>query len=70
MAVALLMDALRRRGCCFNRFYTGAVRPLERILATSRTAHCGGCGHNCMLSNPGCGVGRDKAHRAGIPFKT
>ena len=68
--IPLLMDALRRRGCCFNRFYTGAVRPLERILATSRTAHCGGCGHNCMLSNPGCGVGRDKAHRAGIPFKT
>ena len=68
--IPLLMDALRRRGCCFNRFYTGAVRPLERILATSRTAHCGGCGHNCMLSNPGCGVGRDKARRAGIPFKT
>jgi hypothetical protein len=66
--IPLLMDALRRRGYCFNRFYSGAVRPLERILATSRTAHCGGCAHNCMLSNPGCGVGRDKARRAGIPF--
>ena len=64
----LLMDALRRRGYCFSRFSSGAVRPLERILATSRTAHCGGCAHNCMLSNPGCGVGRDKARRAGIPF--
>lgn len=66
--IPLLMDALRRRGYCFNRFYSGTVRPLERILATSRTAHCGGCGHNCALSNPGCGVGRDKARRAGIPF--
>lgn len=66
--IPLLMDALRLRGYCFSRFYTGAVRPLERILVTSRTAHCGGCGHNCMLSNPGCGVGCDKARRAGIPF--
>lgn len=64
-----LMDALRRRGYCFNRSNLGAIRPLERILATSRTAHCGGCGHNCMLSNPGCDIGRDKAQCAGIPFK-
>ena len=65
-----LMDALRRRGCCFQRTALGALRPGERILATSRAAHCGGCGHNCMLTNPGCGVGRDKALRAGIPFQT
>ena len=65
----LIMDALRRRGFCFNRSNLGAIRPLERILATGRDAHCGGCGHNCMLSNPGCDIGRDKARRAGIPYK-
>ena len=64
----LIMDALRRRGYCFNRSNLGAIRPLERILATRRDAHCGGCSHNCLLSAPGCGVGRDKAERAGIPY--
>ena len=64
----LLMDALRRRGFCFNRSNLGAIRPLERILATGRDAHCGGCSHNCLLSAPGCGVGLDKAQRAGIPY--
>ena len=64
----LLMDALRRRGYCFNRTNLGAIRPPERILATERGAHCGGCSHNCLLSAPGCGVGRDKAERAGIPY--
>ncbi len=62
------MDAFRVRGYCFARSELGAVRPGERILVTSRTAHCGGCGHNCMLSSPGCGIGRDKAQRAGIPY--
>ena len=60
----LLMDRLRRRGYCFHRSGFGRPRPLEQILATQREAHCGGCSHNCFLSNPGCGVGRDKAARA------
>lgn len=68
--IPLLMDALRVRGYCFHRSELGAIHPGERILVTSRAAHCGGCGHNCMLTNPGCGVGRDKAQRAGISFKT
>ena len=66
--IPLLMDALRLRGYCFRRTELGAVRPGERILATSRSDHCGGCAHNCMLSDPGCGVGRDKAARAGIRY--
>lgn len=66
--IPLLMDALRRWGYCFSRTNLGAIRPLERILATGRDAHCGGCSHNCLLSAPGCGVGRDKAERAGIPY--
>ena len=63
-----LMDAFRRRGYCFARSEIGKIRPGERILGTSRTAHCGVCGHYCMLSSPGCGIGRDKARRAGIPY--
>ena len=68
--IPALLDALRLRGYVARRSKLGAVCPGERILVTSRVAHCGGCGHNCMLSNPGCGVGRDKARRAGIPFTT
>lgn len=66
--IPLLMDAFRLRGYCFGRSEIGSIRPGERILVTSRAAHCGGCGHNCMLSSPGCGIGRDKAQRAGIPY--
>ena len=60
---ALLMDALRRRGCSFARSGLLGLRPYERILATGRDEHCGGCQHNCFLSDPGCGIGRDKAER-------
>ena len=68
--IPLLLDRLRVRGYCFSRSGLGAVRPGERILATRREAHCGGCAHNCVLTNPGCGVGRDRAARAGIRFTT
>ncbi len=58
-----LMDRARLHGCDLAR--TGVFRPApwERILITRRDQHCGGCRHNCLLSNPGCGVGRDKAAR-------
>ena len=69
-SIPILLDALRLRGYVAQRSSLGAISPGERILVTSRAAHCGGCGHNCMLSNPGCGVGRDKARRAGIAFST
>ncbi len=58
-----LLDRFRRYG--YARARTGIFRylPWERILLTRRDLHCGGCGHNCLLSNPGCGIGRDKAAR-------
>ena len=58
-----LMDRARVRG--YTRARTGIFRyrPWERILLTRRDLHCGGCAHNCLLSAPGCGVGRDKAAR-------
>ncbi len=60
---AVLTDRARLRGCVSQRSGLGALRPWERILVSSRGAHCGGCEHNCLLSNPGCPVGRDKAAR-------
>jgi hypothetical protein len=58
-----LLDRARIRGYAQARSGIFAYRPWERILLTRRDLHCGGCGHNCLLSNPGCGVGRDKAAR-------
>lgn len=58
-----LLDRARVRG--YTRARTGIFRyrPWERVLLTKRDVHCGGCAHNCLLSNPGCGVGKDKAAR-------
>lgn len=58
-----LMDRARIHGCDLARTGMFAPSPWERILITRRDQHCGGCRHNCLLSNPGCGVGRDKAAR-------
>ena len=60
---AELMDRARLHGCAVARTGVFRIKPWERILITRRDQHCGGCGHNCLLSNPGCGVGRDKAAR-------
>lgn len=58
-----LMERFRARGWCVSRSGIFRVKPLELALVTRRDDHCGGCGHNCLLTNPGCGVGRDKAQR-------
>ena len=59
----VLLDRFRAHGYCAARSGLFTIAPLERIVITCRDAHCGGCSHNCLLSNPGCGVGRDKARR-------
>lgn len=58
-----LLDAFRRQGYSQRRSGLGRVKPFEQFLLTPRALHCGGCAHNCLLSNPGCGVGKDKAMR-------
>lgn len=63
LLAAAVMDRARVRGCVSQRTGLGPVKPWERILISRRTDHCGGCDHNCLLSNPGCPVGRDKAAR-------
>ena len=61
--IRILLNCLRARGYCITRTNFYRVTPLERILITKPNMHCGGCGHNCLLSNPGCGIGRDAARR-------
>lgn len=62
--IAALCDALRVRGYCVQRTGLGGIKPFEQLLLSRRDEHCGGCAHNCLLSNPGCNIGRDKAARA------
>lgn len=58
-----LLDRARAHGFAVARTGIFRYRPWERALVTRRDMHCGGCGHNCLLTNPGCGIGRDKAAR-------
>ena len=58
-----LLDRFRVQNYVCQRSGIFRVRPLERFVISEKEAHCGGCGHNCFLSNPGCGVGREKALR-------
>lgn len=60
----ILRDTLYRRGYCIQGGFR--IKPLDRIRATKQTLHCGGCIHNCMLSNPGCGIGMLKAKEHGM----
>lgn len=65
-----LKGALEKRGFLIERSSTGRIKNWERIRASKRTMHCGVCGHNCLLTNPGCDVGRDAAARQGIEIKS
>ena len=58
-----LLDRFRVQNYVCQRSGIFRVRPLEKFVISEKEAHCGGCGHNCFLSNPGCGVGREKALR-------
>ena len=58
-AMAALRFVLRARGYLLEG--GGLVpRPLERVRATKRSLHCGGCAHNCLLSEAKCEKGRNK----------
>ena len=61
--IKILLDRFSARGYCITGRNTVRIAPLNRLLITKWDMHCGGCGHNCLLSNPGCGVGRDAGKR-------
>lgn len=63
--IKALLHQFESHGYHVNRTNLLRIAPLERIVLTKRDMHCGGCGHNCLLSNPGCGVGRDASRRQG-----
>ncbi|MCR5088181.1 MAG: hypothetical protein K6C08_01545 [Oscillospiraceae bacterium] len=58
-----MLERFRIRDWVIARSEIGRFKPLERLILSRKDEHCGGCGHNCFLSNPGCGIGRDKAMR-------
>lgn len=60
LTMAALKSTLRRRGYLLEG---GELRPqpLERVRATKKSQHCGGCHHNCLLSAPKCQIGMNKA---------
>lgn len=64
-----LKSVLEKHGFVIRRSSTGRIKNLERIRATKRDDHCGFCNHNCILSNPGCDIGRDKARMQGYTVK-
>lgn len=59
-AVSALRRRLRARGYLLEG---GGLlpQPLERVRATKRALHCGGCAHNCLLSEAKCQKGQNKA---------
>ena len=59
-AMSALMNRLRAKGYLLEG---GGLlpRPLERVRATKRSLHCGGCAHNCLLSEAKCQKGQNKA---------
>lgn len=60
LTMAALKTVLRGRGYCLEG--GGLVpEPLERVRATKRSQHCGGCAHNCLLSEAKCDTGKNKA---------
>ena len=61
--LAELLDRFRVHNYVVQRGGLFRFQPLEKIVISRKDEHCGGCQHNCFLSNPGCGVGRDKAMR-------
>ena len=65
LTLSALKTVLRRRGFLMEGGGL-AAKPLERVRATKKTLHCGGCHHNCLLTEAKCHIGREKARERGI----
>ncbi len=62
----LVHQLKKRRRYEFYRVSTFFTSPLEKIKVIDKQPHCGGCSHNCLLSQAGCLIGQDKAKKAGL----
>jgi len=58
--IRLLLTILRRRGYLIEKPRLFGFQPLDRIRASKKSLHCGGCQHNCLLSEAKCHIGQDK----------
>ena len=60
LTMSALKAMLRAKGYCLEG---GDLlpKPLERVRASKRSLHCGGCAHNCLLSEAKCPTGQSKA---------
>ena len=56
-----MLGVLRRQGYCITASRMFGAMPLDRFRAAKWSEHCGGCQHNCLLTNPNCQIGREKA---------
>ena len=58
-SLAALKAVLHRRGYLLEG---GSLvpQPLERVRATRRSLHCGGCARNCLLTEARCEKGKNK----------
>ena len=59
--IPCLIREMRKRKYEYRRSGSFGIAYLEKIAAQPAVEHCGGCGHNCPLSRPGCYVGEDAA---------
>ena len=66
--LSVLLKRLRVHDYVVQRSGFMSIKPMELFVVSGKEGHCGGCQHNWFLSNPGCGVGRDKAARKGVPY--
>lgn len=57
----ILLSLLKKEGYLIEKPRIFGIRPLDRIRASHKSLHCGGCRHNCLLSEAKCHIGRDKA---------
>ena len=62
----VLLGKLRNRNYVVTRSGSFFPKPLEQFQFTKRDMHCGACGNNCLLTSPGCAVGKETALKRGI----
>ena len=62
----VLVRELKRAGFEVKRGSLIRIAPLERIVFTEKAPHCGNCMHNCLLTSPGCSIGKEKAMGKGL----
>ena len=58
--IRLFLSLLRRRGYLIEKPRLFGFQSLDRIRASKKSLHCGGCQHNCLLSEAKCPMGQDK----------